>query len=48
VFFTFGLVAKKFFDVPDAKLPMQLLPFAIASFLGPLLLGPLFDRIGRR
>jgi MFS family permease len=48
VFFTFGLVAKKFFDVPDAKLPMQLLPFAIASFLGPLLLGPLFDRIGRK
>ena len=24
----------------------QLLPFAIASFLGPFLLGPLFDRIG--
>ncbi len=48
VFFTFGLVAKKFFSVPDAKLPMQLLPFAAASFLGPLMLGPLFDRIGRK
>jgi MFS family permease len=48
VFFTFGLVAKKFFGVPDAKLPIQLLPFAVASFLGPLILGPLFDRIGRK
>jgi MFS family permease len=48
VFFTFGLVAKKFFNVPDAKLPMQLLPFAVASFLGPMILGPLFDRIGRK
>ncbi len=48
VFFTFGLVAKKFFHVPDAKLPMQLLPFAAASFLGPLLLGLLFDRVGRK
>jgi MFS family permease len=48
VFFTFGLVAKKFFQVPDAQLPMRLLPFAVASFLGPLILGPLFDRVGRK
>ena len=48
VFFTFGLVAKAFFHVPDAKLPLQLLPFAIASFIGPLVLGPLFDRVGRK
>lgn len=48
VFFTFGLVAKKFFNVSDAKLPMQLLPFAAASFLGPLVMGPLFDKIGRK
>jgi MFS family permease len=48
IFFTFGLIAKKFFQVPDAKLPLQLLPFAVASFLGPIVLGPLFDRIGRK
>ena len=48
VFFTFGLVVKKFFHVADEKLPLQLLPFAVASFLGPLILGPLFDRIGRK
>ena len=39
VFFTYGLVVKTFFHVPDAKLPLHLLPFAIASFLGPLTLG---------
>ncbi|ADW71288.1 MFS transporter [Granulicella tundricola] len=48
VFFTYALVGKRFFHVPDQKLPLQLLPFAIASFLGPFVLGPLFDRIGRK
>jgi MFS family permease len=48
IFFTYALIAKKFFHVADSKLPLQLLPFAIASFLGPFLLGPLFDRIGRK
>jgi MFS family permease len=48
VFFTFGLVAKKFFQASDSDLPLQLLPFAVGSFLGPLILGPLFDKIGRK
>ena len=48
VFFTFGLVAKQFFHLSDADLPTQLLPFAVGSFLGPLLLGWLFDRVGRK
>jgi MFS family permease len=48
VFFSYGLVVKKFFHVPDDALPLQLLPFAIASFLGPLTLGKLFDKIGRK
>ena len=48
VFFTYALVGKKFFQVPDQKLPLQLLPFAIASFLGPFVLGPLFDKVGRK
>jgi MFS family permease len=48
MFFTFGLVAKQFYHQSDESLPLQLLPFAIASFLGPALLGPLFDRIGRK
>ena len=48
IFFSYGLVIKKFFHVPDNDLPLYLLPFAIASFLGPLTLGRLFDKIGRK
>jgi MFS family permease len=48
VFFSYGLVVKKFFHVSDRDLPMHLLPFALASFLGPLTLGRLFDKIGRK
>jgi MFS family permease len=48
VFFSYGLVVKKFFHVSDNDLPFYLLPFAIASFLGPLTLGRLFDKIGRK
>ena len=48
VFFTYGLVVKRFFGATDRQLPMHLLPFAISSFMGPLLLGRLFDRIGRK
>jgi MFS family permease len=48
VFFSYGLVVKKFFHVADRELPVHLLPFAIASFLGPLTLGRLFDKIGRK
>ena len=39
VFFSYALVVKKFFHVPNRDLPLHLLPFAIASFLGPLTLG---------
>src|SRR5579883_1627932 len=48
VFFTYGLVVKRFFGAPDASLPLELLPFAVASFLGPVVLGWLFDRVGRK
>jgi MFS family permease len=48
VFFTFGLIAKRYYHVPDASLPLELLPFAVGSFLGPLMLGALFDKIGRK
>jgi MFS family permease len=48
VFFTYGLVVKRFFHVSDKELPIHLLPFAVASFLGPLTLGRLFDKLGRK
>lgn len=48
VFFTYGLVVKKFFQVSNNDLPLYLLPFAVGSFLGPLILGRLFDKVGRK
>lgn len=48
IFFSYGLVAKRYFHVPDSRIPLHLLPFAVASFLGPLTLGRLFDSVGRK
>jgi MFS family permease len=48
IFFTYTLVLTKFYDVDPKTAPLYLIPFAVGNFLGPLLLGPLFDIIGRR
>ena len=48
VFFTYGLILKQFYGVPDQAIGWYLLPFAAGNVLGPLLLGRLFDTIGRR
>jgi MFS family permease len=48
IFFTYALVLTSFYDVAEGSVGYYLLPFAAGNFLGPLLLGPLFDRIGRR
>ncbi len=48
VFFSYGLVGKTFFRVSDKQIPWHLLPFAVASFLGPLTIGRLFDTVGRK
>jgi MFS family permease len=48
VFFSYGLVGKVFFHFTDKRIPWHLLPFAIASFLGPLTIGRLFDTVGRK
>lgn len=48
IFFTYALVLTRFYDVPPANTGLYLLPFALANFLGPFLLGRLFDRLGRR
>jgi MFS family permease len=48
VFFTYALVLARFYAVPAAAIGWYILPFALGNFAGPLLLGPLFDRVGRK
>jgi MFS family permease len=48
IFFTSGLVLSKFYHVPSDQVGLYLFPFAVGNLLGPLLLGPLFDTVGRR
>jgi MFS family permease len=48
VFFTYALVLTRFYGVAPGKVGLYLLPFAVGNLCGPLVLGPLFDTIGRR
>ncbi|SEH74514.1 Predicted arabinose efflux permease, MFS family [Tardiphaga sp. OK245] len=48
IFFTYALVLTDFFGIPSNHVGWYLLPFAAGNFLGPLLLGRLFDTLGRR
>ena len=48
VFFTYALVLTDFYHVDGAKVGLYILPFALGNFLGPVVLGPFFDTIGRK
>src|SRR5437016_5853201 len=48
IFFTYALVLMRFYNVPEQNVGSYLLPFALGNVLGPLLLGHLFDTIGRK
>jgi MFS family permease len=48
VFFTYALVLTDFYGIGSDKIGLYILPFAAGNFLGPVLLGPYFDTIGRR
>jgi MFS family permease len=48
IFFTYALVLVRFYGVPEHSVGRYLLPFALGNALGPLVLGPLFDTIGRK
>jgi MFS family permease len=48
IFFTYALVLMRFYGVLEESVGRYLLPFALGNALGPLLLGHLFDTIGRR
>ena len=48
IFFTYALVLTTFYGVAADRVGLYILPFAVGNFLGPLLLGPLFDTVGRK
>jgi MFS family permease len=48
IFFTYALVLTRFHGVDAGRVGLYILPFAAGNVLGPLVLGPLFDRLGRR
>jgi MFS family permease len=48
IFFTYALVLTDFYAIPAERVGWYILPFAGGNVLGPLLLGRLFDTVGRR
>jgi MFS family permease len=48
IFFTYALVLTKIYGVSSGSVGLYLIPFAIGNFCGPLLLGRLFDTVGRK
>jgi MFS family permease len=48
IYFTYGLVLVQFYGVSADKVPLYGLAFAVGNLCGPLLLGPLFDSVGRK
>jgi MFS family permease len=48
IFFTYALILTDFYGVPSDRVGWYLLPFAAGNFLGPVLIGRLFDTRGRR
>jgi MFS family permease len=48
IFFTYALVLTKFYHVSNDAVPLYGLAFAVGNLAGPLLLGHLFDTLGRK
>jgi len=48
IFFTYALVLNQFYGISADRVGWYILPFAAGNFLGALLLGRLFDTLGRR
>ena len=48
VSFSYPLVLRDYFGVADDRVGLYVLAMAVANLLGPLLLGTLFDTVGRR
>jgi MFS family permease len=48
VFFSLALVLLRYYGVSTERVGLCFIPIACTNFLGPILLGPLFDSVGRR
>ncbi|HWM45548.1 MAG TPA: MFS transporter [Xanthobacteraceae bacterium] len=48
IFFTYALILTDFYGIRSYHVGWYILPFAAGNFLGPVLLGRLFDTLGRR
>jgi MFS family permease len=48
IFFTYALILTDFYGIPAGGVGWYILPFAAGNVLGPLLLGRMFDTVGRR
>ncbi|MGB7259390.1 MAG: MFS transporter [Pseudolabrys sp.] len=48
IFFTYALILTDFYAIPADHVGWYLLPFAVGNFMGPVLIGRLFDTKGRR
>jgi MFS family permease len=48
IFFTYALILARFYGVPPEHIGWYIIPFACGNAFGPLLIGRLFDSVGRR
>jgi MFS family permease len=48
IFFTYTLILVQFYNVPPETVSVYIFPFAFGNLLGPILMGHLFDSIGRK
>jgi MFS family permease len=48
ILFGYATLLSKFFGVATANAPYYLVAFAVGNLAGPLVLGPLFDSVGRK
>jgi MFS family permease len=48
IFFTYALILTDFYHTPADRVGWYILPFAAGNVLGPILLGHLFDSVGRK
>jgi MFS family permease len=48
IFFTYALILTNFYGTPADQVGWYILPFAAGNVLGPVLLGRLFDTVGRK